>query len=313
MIISSITQGFQLSNRNLELVFLRLAASALNLFVLAIFLAVPAVAAVAYLGFDLAHAANLLAYLTENPVEIVSRYLGLLLLFALALSLFLLCSSMLFVYILGGTLGVLRISAMSSGTSFSFSVFVSEANRNFFRIFRLFVLLLPLIAVIALIFAVSWKTAAMAAHSFMGGPGFAGAFFSTFLSLLSVITGLILIVLSLICAVYSVVMCVVRQCGGIDSIRQTVHFLSEKPRALLLYPVLLLGVVFLNITFYGIEASLAALPVFAIPFSIVFFIANVFFQSYISVVVWGALVACLSGADTVPAPAAAELKTPVSV
>lgn len=310
MIISSITQGFRLTNNNLRLVFIRLAASALNLIVLLIFLAVPAVVAVTYLGFDLAHATNLLPYLVENPMDIFSRYLGLIVLFGLALILYLLFSSVLFLYVLGGILGTLRISALSSGTSLS--VFFREGNRNFFRIFWLTALVSPLMIVIPVVFVVSWKIAA-AAHSFMAGQGFAGAFLGAFVSLLGVISGIIMISLTLICVVYSVVMCVVRQSGGIDSIRQTVHFLSGKPQALFLYPILLLGVVFLNITFYGIEMSLSTLPVFAIPFSMVFFIANAFFLSYVSVAVWASLVACLSDLGAAAAPAAADLNNPASV
>ncbi len=135
MMIECIKEGFHLANRNYQLVFLRIIVVIINFISLLFFLGLPIIVAVAYMGFDLSHAVDLLPDLMENPFDLLSKYLGLVFLIGISFIFYLTFVSTIILYSLGGTLGVLRNSAVNIQYRFSLSSFFKEANNIFSRAF----------------------------------------------------------------------------------------------------------------------------------------------------------------------------------
>ncbi len=290
MIIECIKEGFSLTNKNLQLVLLRIIVTIINLVSFFIFLAVPLIAAVAYLGFDLAQAKDLLPILAKNPFEFVSKYLGLVFLIGASFIFYLIFISILFLYVLGGILGVLRNSAVYIQFRFSLSSFFKEANKNFFRLFWLISLLLFVFIILFVTFILLSVIIAAIQQAFTGTESTLEIFFRSFVLLTIVIFGIIAFLICLIFAVYSVVASVIEGGGVIDSVKKSFNLLKQKPQPFLLYIILVVGVVAANFIFYGVQISFNMVPGMGPLFTLAFYLINAFFHSYLAIVVWSSLV-----------------------
>lgn len=298
MIIESIREGFNLANKNLPLVLVRVAATIIYLVSFFVFLAIPVVIAVTYMGFDLAQAGDMLPSFRVNPFEFVSRYLGLIFLVASAFLLYLTFASVLFLYVLGGTLGVLRNSAVNIQYRFSLSSFFREAGSNFWPLFWLVSIIFLAFTVILIVFVVSGGIIAAVVQSMTGGEGTLGVFFNSFVMMTLIIFSIILLLGCCIFSVYSVVVSVIDGKGSMESIKRTSDFLKKKPGALFFYFILLAGIIAINIVFLVLRVPFSMVPVLAPVMHIVLTLFSSIFQSYLAVVLWSCLIAYyLRGTD----------------
>jgi len=286
MIIACIKDGFALANRNLQLVVIRIIVSVINVIAFGVFLGIPLIITVAYLGFDVAHAREMLPYMAHNPLEFVSRYLGLVLLLLLALLSYLIFSSMLYLYTLGGTLGSLRNSYANTGLKFSLPSFFREANANFSRLFWLLSLVFLGIAVLLIACAVSGGMLLLVISALSAVDGALNMFLRSFAAVFMIILCVITLAVSLIFSVYSAVISVSEEKAAVESVKSTLAFLKNKPQALLFFIVLILAVITATLLFFSVQIPLRIIPFI----SVVTFLINTFFSSYLAVVLWGSLV-----------------------
>jgi hypothetical protein len=286
MIIECIKDGFALANRNLQLVVIRIIVSVINVIAFGVFLGIPLVITVAYLGFDVGHAREMLPYMAHNPLEFVSRYLGLVLLLLLALLSYLIFSSALYLYTLGGTLGSLRNSYANSGFTFSLSSFFREANSNFSRLFWLLSLVFLGIAVLLIAYAVSGGMLLLIISGLSAVDGALNMFLRSFAAVFMIILCVITLAGSIIFSVYSAVISVSEEKAAVASVKITLSFLKNKPQALLFFVVLILAVITATLLFFSVQIPLRIIPFI----SVVTFLINTFFSSYLAVVLWGSLV-----------------------
>jgi hypothetical protein len=290
MMRECIKEGFNLANNNLQLVIIRIAATGINLTSIFVFIGMPVLVALAYLGFDLAHARDTLPYLMENPFEILSKYIGLVFLAGLSFFVYLVFISALFLYVLSGTLGILKNSAVNVQFRFSLSSFFKEANRNFFRIFRLSLLLFFTFPMIFISLVVTGGIAAGAGWIVAGTDTALEVFFSSFVSLSIMILIIMIFLAYFIFAVYSVVASFIDGSGVMDSIRRSYYFLKQKPAAFLFCAVLIIGFIALNLVFFLLRIPFSIDPVMAPIVNILFSLMNAVFQAYLGIVVWSSLI-----------------------
>jgi len=289
MFTECIKEGFRLVNRNLQLVFLRIAVNIINLTGLFIFLGIPVIAAVALLGFDLAQAKDLVPMLARNPFEVLSRYLGLALIVGTAFIFYLLCASLFILYALGGIIGVLKNAAVNVQYRFSLSSFFREAGMNFSRLFWLMSLLLLIFLMLLIVLVFSGGIIVAVQQIFAGAEGSIEIFFNSFIALSVVILGAIIFIAYFIFCVYSIAASVVEECGPMDSIKRSINFLLRKPGAFLFYMLLIIGLITVNLVFYGAQLSFHMIPVLGSFMSIFAYLISAFFQSYLLIGVWGSV------------------------
>ena len=130
MIIESIKEGFALTNKNLQVTVIRVVSAIISFITLIFSLVIPLIAAMIYLGLDIASAQHMWPFLLQNPFAFVSRYLGVIMLFGFSLICYLSFVSMLFIYVLSGSVGVLRNAAVNLNFTFRLSTFFMEAGQN---------------------------------------------------------------------------------------------------------------------------------------------------------------------------------------
>ena len=286
MIIETIKDGFRLANRNLQLVVIRIIVTFINLASLAVFLGLPVLVAIAFLGFDLAQAKDLLPSVIDNPFDVVSRYLGLIFLLLAALMLYMAFSSLLILYSFSGIMGVLRSSAVNTQFRFTVRSFFQEAGKNFSRLFRL--LSLVLLSTLAFIIAtlVVGGIAAAIMKSLSGSETAIEVFFNSFVTIFIIIFSVIIILTSIIFAVFSLVISVVTMEGAMASMSRAYNFIKEKPQSLLFCIVLFIGIITANAMFFSLQIPMQFMP-FMMP---LVYLLNALGQSYLIIVMWSSLI-----------------------
>ncbi len=286
MITECIKEGFNLANKNLQLVFISVAVSIINLISLFVFLGLPVIAALVYLGFDLAQAKDMLPSLVNDPSEFITKYLGVLFLIGTSFVLYLTFTSVLSIYSLGGTIGVLKDSSVNIRYKFSLSSFFKEAKINFSRLLWLISLVFLGVIILFIGFMVTGGIAAAIVNAVTESKSALEIFFSSFALLTIIIFIIIVVFVGLVFGVYSVVVLVTDGKGVMESVGRTFNFLKQTPQALLFYLILIIGFITANAVFYGIQIAVSVIPFF-IP---LVYIINTIFQSYLAIVVWSFLI-----------------------
>jgi len=286
MIRECVREGFYLANKNIQLVVICVVVSVIHLISLVVFLGLPVIAAILYLGFDLAQAKDMFPFLATNPFDFISQYLGLIALMLISFLLYLSFSSLLFLYALSGTLGVLKWSAVNVQYSFSLSSFFKEAGINFSRILWLISLVLLVMTVVCIGVIITGGLAAAHANTMMETGSTVELFFSSFVFLSMVIFSILVLLAGLVFGVYSLVVLVTEQEGVLDSIGRTFNFLRQTPGAFLYYLILIAGFIAVYAVFYGLQIFLSVVP-FIWPLA---YTLSVLFQSYLAMVLWSSLI-----------------------
>jgi hypothetical protein len=216
---------------------------------------------------------------------LLSKYLGLVVLIGVSLIFYLTFVSAIMLYSLGGTLGVLRNSAVNIQYRFSLSSFFKEANKTFSRLFWL-------VSILSLIFIALFGAVIIAGGivaGFMQGFSWAETtlqvFLSSFVFLSIIIIGIIIFFSGLIFTVYSILCLVIEEKGPADTIRTTFNHLKRTPQAFLFIIILSAGAVAVHLAFILIMIPLGMLPFL----DIVLYLVSVAFQNYLAIVVWSAL------------------------
>jgi len=278
MFTECIKEGFRLTHRNWQLIIVRLVVSVINLISLAFFLGIPVFVAFLYLGFDLAQAKDVLPYIMGNPLEYTSRYLGLIFLIIVAIIMYLMFSSLLMLYVLSGTLGVLKSSVVDEEYRFRLTLFFREAGKNFASLFWLISTLVAVFISIMILFAVIGGAGGTVIKS-LGDTGTSlQVFLKYFFTSAYFIFGIIFLFATLVFTAYSIMISVVEGSGTMESIKRACYFLIGRPGAFVFYMILLAALIVTNLIF--------------VPFSIIPFVApllNTVLQKYLAVVVWSSL------------------------
>lgn len=284
MIIECIKEGFSLAHRNWQLILLRLAVATINFMAFFFFMGMPLYMGMVYLGMDITHARELLPQLLQDPFSFISKYLGIFFLLIVAFIFYLIFSSMLFLYALGGTLGILKSSAINKGFMFTLSSFFKEARMHFSHLFWLLFILLTGFAGLLIFLIISGGIGVGVLRTLSDTEAPASVFLTSFFGLSILIFGLIIFLSAIVFILFSVVASVVEGKGVGESVKRAFNLLKDKPEAFLLYLLLLIGIFAANLALLIIEMPLNRMPVLIT-------LINMVFQNYLAVIFWGSLVA----------------------
>jgi hypothetical protein len=290
MIKDCIKEGFTLANRNLQLVVIRIVVTLINLFAMLIFMGVPLVAIIAYLGIDLANAEELFPHLISNPLEFISRYFGAVLIAGISFVFYLAIVSLINLYVAGGTIGVLRSAVSSSDYRFSLSLFFKESGTHFTRLLWLLSLLLFVFSLALIILGIAGGAGFIAAQSLKSSESFIGIFLSSFLTVTATVISILVFIAGFMYTFYSMIISVMEERGAVESIKKTHDLLKSRPQAILLFFILFAGVITINILFFGIKIPFDMIPLLAPFVNLAITIVNSVFQSYVAVFVWSSLI-----------------------
>jgi hypothetical protein len=291
MIIESIKEGFALTNKNLQVTVIRVVAAIISFITLIFSLAIPVIAAIFYLGLDISSAQDLWPFLQDNPFAFVSRYLGVIMFLVFSLMIYMVFISMLFIYVLGGSVGVLRNAAVNLSYKFSLSSFLGEAGQNFGRLCRM-LSLAGLYLIVLLAASLFFSAVVTIVINFISGSTtFIGMYFKSFFLVAVIVLGSITFIAAFVFSVFAVVICVIERQGAADALKKTFDFLKDNPMSFVYCLLLFFGAAVLSVLLFTFKLPFSMVPFLGPPMGIVLSFMSVLIQSYISVAVWASLVA----------------------
>ena len=290
MIIESVKEGFRLTNKNWQLVLLRIAVMIINLLGFLFFIGVPVFIAVISLGVDIANVKDILPGIIDNPAEVLSKYIGMVILMIVTFIIYFTFVSVLALYVFGGTLGVLKNAAFDEQYKFSLSSFFKEAKKIFFPLLWLFSIAFLVITSFVIMFVILAGLLVYVTHLFGESNTTLSVFVTSFFTLLFIFLSIIGGLASVIFTVYAAIALAVENKGVIDSFKITWNFVTTKPISFLFYIILVFGIVGINIVLMILGVSFRMIPVVGvlidIPYQFIYYGA----QTYLGVVMWGSLV-----------------------
>ncbi len=290
MIIECIKEGFHITHRNWQVILLKIAVTIISLVGVFFFIGIPIAVAIIFMSVDIANIKDILpGIMSENPLEFLSKYLGLVILMLISLTLYLTIVSVLMLYVFGGMLGVLRNAALNIQYKFSLSSFFKEAKKFFFPLLWLFSIALLVITVVVIVFGILVGVVISAIYAFKESGTTLSVFVTSFFSLLIIFLSIIVGLASVIFTVYAAIALVVEKNGVADSFKNAWNFVKNKPMAFLFYIILVIGIIAVNITLKILGGSFSMIPVvgllISIPFQLIYYVV----QSYLGVVMWSSL------------------------
>ncbi|MBC8413606.1 MAG: hypothetical protein ISR96_05410 [Nitrospira sp.] len=279
MIIESLKEGIYLGLSNYRTVLIRLVFSLFNLLLLAVFAAVPILVAVAQSGMDWSDAGEIVSGLLHSPLQYLGQYLGVLLIAGTSFAFYLMVSSFLYIFVLGGTLGMLLKKVAAPDYQASYSAFFAECGKNFFRLTRLIYLVLAGGFALSLAAAMLGTTLNAAMHLIIVSWPVTEAVLMTFNQVSGAVFGVILLSVLLATAAFSAVLSVENEMNSPDSVQGAIRLILDRPVVVCLFTAMLLIYVIINIVLFSLIQALGVTA----------FVLALIVKNYLTVVIWTVL------------------------
>jgi len=285
--IEAIKDGFRLINKNWQLVLIQVGMVFISSIGFFIIVGIPLAIAFIIFGIDLTELAGArdIFKLLRGPSDIISKYLGLILIILASFILYILVVAMLGIYLFGGSIGIIGRCLQDKTLKFTIQIFLHEAKRLFLR-------LLGFTSVVGLIFIVAAFFLGLLGGGIAAIVSFAQSqdstlalFFGTFFSFILVIIALALILGILSITLYGFAALYFRGNGAFKSIREAVRFLIKFPNGFWLYTVLFIGYLLASFLLILIGYPFTIVPVIGTILSFPYQLISYAFETYLGLVI----------------------------
>ncbi|MDX9715447.1 MAG: hypothetical protein RBT37_08470 [Dissulfurispiraceae bacterium] len=284
-------EAFRIVNRNWQLVFVQLASLFISFISFFVIVGTPIAVAFIIFGLDLTDMLKQqdIAEAIKGSAALFSKYFGIALVILLSLVFYLVFNIMLWIFTIGGTVGIIKDYVVGGIKQFSLKQFYWD-GRKFFISMLIFTTVIGLIfTVIAFLLGLMGSSAYSISNSAADSGSKMLIFLSTFLYLLLISAGILLIVVSMALIVFGIANIVFNRMKAVETIKATTSYLYENPFAILFYGLLIFGyasVVFLAVL---IGSSFTAIPfigtIMTFPYQITLYMV----QAYMNLVMFAAV------------------------
>jgi hypothetical protein len=285
--IEAIRDGFGVIHKNWELVLIQILMVIVSIIGFFIIVGIPLAIAFIIFGVDLTGLTDVkdIFGIFKEPSDIISRYLGLILIVIASIWLYIIMVAMLGIYIFGGSIGIIGKSLMDRYLKFSIHTFFVEAKRLFIRLFG-FTCVIGIILIVAAFILGIFGGGITALVSFTHSQDSTLALFlGTFFSLILIIIAFILILGILSVTLYGVASLFFKGTGPLKSLLEAIHYLAGHPTAFWLYTILLGGYVLASFLMIFLSYSFALIPVIGTIIYFPYQIISYILQTYIGLAV----------------------------
>jgi hypothetical protein len=285
--IEAIKDGFRLINKNWQLVLIQVGMVFMSSIGFFIIVGIPLAIAFIIFGIDLTALTETrdIFRMLRGPSDIISKYLGLILIVVASFILYILVVAVLGIYLFGGSIGIIGRSIEDKTLKFNIRVFLEQAKRLFLR-------LLGFTSVIGLIFLVAAFFLGLLGGGIAAIVSFAQSkdstlalFFSTFFALILLIIALTLILGILSLTLYGFASLFFKGTGAFKSINEAVRFLVKYPNGFWLYAVIFIGYLLASFLLILIGYPFTLIPVVGTILSFPYQLISYAFQTYLGLVI----------------------------
>jgi len=282
--ISIIKLGIKTIHRNWQLVLIQFASVILSCISFFVVVGIPIFIAFVMFGLDMTEILRLkdLVSVFKGSAELLQRYFLMAIVIILSFLIYLSFIVVLWIFTIGGTIGIIRNSILNETDRFTFRGFLNEGKTLFFPVF-LFSSIISLIflALTFILGLLGGGAAAIieAAKTYEATLAlFLGVFFS--LALLSI--GIFLILITLSITTYGTANLSFNRSGTMDTLKETMRYLYSRPSAVGFYSALLFGYMVIGFIVILVGSPLALIPVLGPLFSLPYQLVAYAIQGYIS-------------------------------
>jgi hypothetical protein len=285
--IEAINDGFRLINKNWQLVLIQVGMVFMSSIGFFIIVGIPLAIAFIIFGIDLTaltDAKDIFRMLT-GPSDLITKYLGLILIILASFILYILLIAFLGIYLFGGAIGVIGRSLQDKALKFSMRIFLDEAKRLFLR-------LLGFTSVIGLIFLVATFSLGLLGGGIAAIVSFAQSkdstlalFFGTFFVIILVLIALTLILGILSITLYGFAALFFKRTGAFKSLKEAANFLLKYPNGFWLYTVLFTGYLLASFILILIGYPFTLIPIIGTIISFPYQLISYAFETYLGLVI----------------------------
>ncbi len=289
----AVRSGFAIIHKQWQLVAIQVVLWIVNCLLLLLLVGMPLIISLVVLGIDITAlaAGHHMPDLLRNPVELFSKYLGLVLAVLTAIFIYIAAATTLWIYVYGGTAGMIGQSLLAPSVEFSMRGFFIQAKKLFFPLmWYFFIVGLVITAVVFVIGLFGGGTALLVAMAKSRDSTLA-LFLGIFFTSVVIIASLSMIIAVLAVTTFGIASLFFKGRGALKSFHDGIAFLWGSPQAFWLYLLLLAGYVAANILIMFIFYPLQMIPVAGAILSLPLQILSSIVQGYLGLVFLAALFA----------------------
>lgn len=289
--IEAVKDGFRLVHRNWQLVLVQFGmviVSSIGFFVI---VGIPLAIAFIIFGVDLTGFTDVkdIFRTIKEPSDVISRYLGLILIVIASLLLYIIMVAMLGIYVFGGSIGVIGKSLMERYLKFSMYTFFIEAKRLFLRLLGFTCIIGIIVIAVAFILGVIGGGVATLVSFAQSQDSTLALFLGTFFSLILIIISIIIILGILSVTLYGIAALSLKDTGALKSFWEAIHYLIRHPAAFWLYTILFAGYILASFFLILLSYSFILIPVIGTILSFPYQLISYAFQTYLGLAVIAAI------------------------
>jgi len=311
--IEAMNDGFRVINRNWQLVLIQVTMVFVSSIGFFIIVGLPLAVAFIIFGIDLTGFADVrdIFNVLQGPSDIISKYLGLILIILSSVILYILVVAMLGIYLFGGSIGVIGRSIGDKTLKFTVRMFLDESKRLFLRLLG-FTSVIGLILIVAAFFLglLGGGIAAIVSYA-QSQDSTLALFFSTFFSLILVIVAFMLILGILSITLYGFAALFFKGTGAFRSIKEAAKFLMKYPNGFWLYTVLFIGYLLASFLLILLGYPFTLIPVIGTILSFPYQFILYAFQTYLGLVIIATILSYYHSKEIPAEPAGPVIESPL--
>ncbi len=289
----AIRSGFTIINKQWQLIAIQVVLWIINCLFLFLLVGIPFVISLVMLGIDITTLAaeNNMAGLLQNPVGLFSKYLGLVLVVITAIFVYVVVATTLWIYVYGGTAGMIGQTLLEPSLQFSMRSFFGQAKRLFFPLMWYFFIIGLVFTAIVFVIGLFGGGAALLVAVAKSRDSTLALFLGIFFTSVVIIASLSILIAALAVTTFGIASLFFKGRGALKSFLDGVRFLWNSQKAFWLYLLLLAGYVLASILIMFIFYPLQMIPVAGAILSLPLQILSSIVQGYLGLVFLAALFA----------------------
>ena len=221
----------------------------------------------------------------REPSEIISRYLGLFLVFLVSFIIYLLVVASIGLYVFGGSAGLIGRAVRDNTVRFDLNIFFSEGKRLFFPLVGFTAIIGVIFIGVAFILGIFGGGIAAIISIAREHEATLALFLGIFFSLLLFCVGLILIACTIALTLYGVAAVVFKGEGPLRSTKETIRYLYHHPAALWLYCIIFAGYITVSFLLILFGTPFSLIPIVGTIIAIPYQLFSYAVQSYLGLVI----------------------------
>lgn len=273
-------EGFNLINRNWQIVAIRVLVMVINIACFFLFVGVPVFITLVVMGIDIGEISNLQA-IPENILDFLTKYFVLILIALAFLLIYLLIITILVIFMYGASSGTLVYGIIKTSENFSLKRFFSEGKRIFAPMVRFLTAAGLIMIVVAVIISLIFISVISLSEYFKQANTVIGLFSGMFLMVFAIAVSLFLITAVLALTFYGTAILLFSGKGAIASLKEASVYLYDRQSAYWLYCILLGLSLVLMLLLMVLGIPLNMIPVIgsilSIPYQIITFVIQSYF------------------------------------